>query len=133
MNYQEMTTKHRKSIDEFPIRFAFSDSQLAEVLEEWQVSKVDLCGIGGGGMVRNTDAEAWVKLTVDMAKERIEAQKDDVFLTAALEYELANHEYGYTYDPTDALDCFGLELDSLTDREMACLTEAKGRFFAANA
>ena len=132
MNYQELKAKHRKSIDEFPIRFAFSDSQLQEVLEEWQVDKDELCGIGGGGIVRKDDGKAWVKLMVDMAKEQEEAQKDDEFLTAALEYELANHEYGYTYDSTSTLESLGLEFDSLTDREMACLTEAKSRFFAAN-
>ena len=38
-----------------------------------------------------------------------------------IRYELFNHEYGYTIDPTDALNALGLKYSTLTKKEKAVL------------
>jgi hypothetical protein len=45
-------------------------------------------------------------------------------LESALRYELNNHEYIYTHDPSDALSALGLDLDTLTDEQRLALKRA---------
>jgi len=110
MNYQELKAKHAKAINDFPIRFAFSDSQLAKVVEELG-PKETLMSIGGGGILRKTDKIAFDQLFIDCEKEMETANKDDDFLINAIEYELGNHEYCITNDPTDTFESLGLDSD----------------------
>ncbi len=42
-------------------------------------------------------------------EERANRLKDEKELIKALAYELNNHEYDYTHDPTDAIESLGLK------------------------
>jgi len=134
MNYQELKQIQRKRVNEFPMRFAFNDAQFQEILDEWEIDRNEmkdkLYKIPGGGFIRKTDSDALAELVELNAKEMRDAIKDDEFLTEALEYELANHEYCITYDPADALDVLGLDPKRLTAREKDCLKKAKERYWA---
>ena len=48
-------------------------------------------------------------------RELAEAMKDDDFLYDAFNYELANHEFCYTDDISDALDALGLSWEQIKD------------------
>ena len=128
MNYTELKEKHSKEFGEFPIAFAFSDKQLDEALAKLGATKDEVCVTGRNGIVKKTDAQAYVDLLKRLDKELEDAMKDDAFLTEAIRYELGNHEYGYTRDPTDTIECLGLSMDD--ERTLRCFNAAKKEYLA---
>lgn len=116
--YLELKRKHQKEVNEFPLGFAFNESQFNEMMAKWNLTPEDtdkIYSIGGGGYVRKCDAEAMHEMFDRHAKEREDAireNKDD-YLYHMFNYELANHEYSYTGDLTDTLEALGLTLDDV--------------------
>ena len=116
--YVELKTKHQKEIDNFPLGFAFSETQFNEMMENWGLSPSDtdkIYSIGGGGFVRKCDADAMHEMFERHAQERevaIKENKDD-YLYHMFNYELANHEYNYTGDISDTLDALGLTTEEI--------------------
>ena len=121
--YTELKSKHQKEIDAFPFGFAFNQSQFNEMMTKWGLTPDDtdkIFSIGGGGYIRKTDADAMHEMFDRHEAERKEAMKDDDYLYQMFNYELANHEYGYTYDLTDTLEALGLTIDEINaDPRMA--------------
>lgn len=122
--YVTLRNKHQKEMNAFPLGFAFSDKQFAEMMAKWNLSPDDtdkIYSIGGGGFVRKCDADAMHEMVERHTKEREEAireNKDD-YLYHMFDYELANHEYSYTGDLTDTLDALDLTLeDIIADKRM---------------
>lgn len=116
MTYLELKAKHEKAISDFPIMFAFNKEQFSIGmrklgLEENETSKI--CGIGGGGYILKTDADAFESLFTGFAAENAEARKDDEYLFQMFRYELANHEYNYTWDLEPTLRSLGLTLEEV--------------------
>ena len=50
-------------------------------------------------------------------RELADAMQDDLFAVRAIRYELANHEYGITYDPTDALESLYITIEAVQASE----------------
>lgn len=77
--------------------------------------------IPGGGIIRKTDAEAYGKMFEDIEleeKRNIEADKDGTgYIADMFEYELSNHEYGYTYDAEPALEALGLTFEQVKNNK----------------
>ena len=121
--YTSLKSKHQKEIDAFPFGFAFNESQFNEMMTKWGLTPDDtdkIYSIGGGGYIRKTDAEAMHEMFNRHEAERKEAMKDDDYLYQMFNYELANHEYSYTYDLTDTLEALGLTIDEVNaDTRMA--------------
>ena len=65
----------------------------------------------------DTDRDAYRALWSQCENENEEAMKDDEYLYQGFLYELGNHEFCITYDPSDTLDCFGLSIDVFDDNE----------------
>ena len=110
MTYQELKELHRKRINDFPICFAFSTKQLADVVTELG-PKDTLVSIGSGGIIRADDLDKFNELFELSEREMREAKLNDDLLLEAIEYELGNHEYGYTGDPTSTIDALNLDMD----------------------
>lgn len=109
--YVEWFKEYQKRIDEFPMKFAFTQEALERGMKELGLEPHEtnkIRSIGGGGFIRATDVEAFKQLFNGRANELRERMKDDDFMYEALVYELANHEYGYTGDSDDALYSLGL-------------------------
>lgn len=121
--YTELKSKHQEEIDAFPFEFAFNQSQFEEMMIKWGLTPNDtdkIYSIGGGGYVRKSDAEAMHELFDRHEAERKAAMQDDEYLYQMFNYELANHEYSYTYDLTDTLEALGLTMDEINaDPRMA--------------
>lgn len=111
MRYTELKQKHEKEFGDFPIVFAFSDNQLEEGLAKLGVTISEVVGIPGGGIIRKTDKSKLVELLAKHDKEREKAKEDDEFLSEAIRYELGNHEYCITYDPTDTIEALDLNIE----------------------
>lgn len=118
--YLELKNRHQKEVNEFPLGFAFSDKQFAEMMEKWGLTPEDtdkIYSIGGGGFVRKADSEAMNEMFERHAKEReaaIKENKDD-YMYHMFDYELANHEYNYTGEVDDTLDALGITVEDLAE------------------
>ena len=114
--YQEMLERHQKEVNQFPMKFAFTQEAFERGMRELGLDpakdKEKIVAIPGGGFIRESDKQAFLDLFARHDKERREAIADDKdgtgYLYHMFRYELANHEYAYTRDITDTLDalCF---------------------------
>lgn len=118
--YLELKNKHQKEVNDFPLGFAFSDKQFAEMMEKWDLTPEDtdqIYSIGGGGFVRKADSEAMHEMFERHAKEREDAIKEnkDDYMYHMFDYELANHEYNYTGEVDDTLEALGITVEMLAE------------------
>jgi hypothetical protein len=114
--YTELKAKHEAEVNAFPFGFAFNDKQFAEMMAKWGLKPTDIreiLNIGQGGYVRKDDAKAMHEMFARHEAERKAAMQDDEYLYEMFNYELANHEYSYTYDLDDTLDALGLTIDEI--------------------
>ena len=117
-SYTELKRKHQTEINNFPLGFAFNQSQFDAMMAKWNLTSEDtdkIYSIGGGGYVRKCDSDALHEMLDRHATERqvaMSENKDD-YLYHMFNYELANHEYGYTYDVTDTLDALDLTMEEI--------------------
>lgn len=114
MKYSDLKNKQAKELNEFPMFFAFSQKQFDEGMIKLGVTNIDeLISINGtGGYIKKVDESKLDELFKRHQTELTNAYEDDVFLIEAYRYELANHEYGYTGDPSDAINAIGLNTDN---------------------
>ena len=112
-NYHDLSERQRKEWNEFEgIFFAFSNSQFYKGMEKVgldpkDTSSVSRLGATGGFIVKNR-SQAFNDMRERHEAELSSAFESEEFLLQSLVYELKNHEYGYTYDITDALENLGL-------------------------
>ena len=114
-SYVEMKERHQKEVNEFPMKFAFSDEQFKKAMEELGLTEKDVdkvIGIGAGGFIRKTDIKAYNEMGERQYKEFKEAIEEDKigdgFIKEMFLYELGNHEYIITFDISETLDAVGL-------------------------
>ena len=114
-SYVEMKERHQKEVNEFPMKFAFSDEQFKKAMEELGLTEKDVdkvVGIGAGGFIRKSDVNAYKEMGKRQFKEFWKAiQEDkigDKFIKEMFLYELDNHEYILTREIDDTLDALGL-------------------------
>ena len=96
--------------------FAFNNEQFKEGMEKLGLDAKDtqkVLSIGGGGFIRRTDSDAFGAMFDRIHAEEAEARKNDDYLFQMFSYELANHEYCYTWDLTDTLRSLGLTLEEI--------------------
>ena len=116
MTYKALKERQQQEINAFPFIWAFNESQLADGMRRLgldpEKDKDKLCSIGAGGVIRKTDADAMREMFARHRRELQEAiaadKTGDGFIYDMFSTELANHEYSYTGDPTDALDALGI-------------------------
>lgn len=110
-----------KEFNELPLGFAFSDKQFDEMMGKWGLDpEKDLdkiYRIPGGGFIQKKDHKHFHEV-LDRHNAEMEAAKaadedGTGFLYQMFKYELDNHEYGYTGELEDTLDCLGLTWEEL--------------------
>jgi len=114
--YLQMKDRHQKEVEAFPMAFAFNNDQFKEGMEKLGFDVSDtkkILSIGGGGFIRRTDSDAYGAMFDRINAEEAEARKNNDYLFHMFAYELANHEYCYTWDLTDTLRSLGLTLDEV--------------------
>ena len=121
MTYSELKERQQQEINAFPFIWAFNESQLADGMRRLgldpEKDKDKLCSIGGGGIIRKTDAAAMRAMFDRHRRELLDAIEADStgegFIYDMFYTELANHEYSYTGDVTDAVNACGLTVEQL--------------------
>lgn len=115
----EMDSTHQKEVNEFPFVFAFSDDQFRKgIKEKWNLD-IDnkdhlkqIYSIGAGGFILKSDSKAMHEMFNRHSAERKQFTQNFKHLVEVIKYEMANHEYGYTGDPTDALNALSEYTDN---------------------
>ena len=119
--YKTMRDRHQKEIDAFPMQFAFTDEQFKTGMRNLGLSpnnadQVYRCG-GTGGFYRRSDAPRFHEMFERHERERQEAIDADTtgdgYIFDMFCCQLANHEYGYTFDLTDTLEALDLTIEDI--------------------
>lgn len=117
LGYLGLKKKHQDEVNKFPFIFAFNTEQLHEVMREKGLEPHqtnELISIGHGGFILKKDKEAYIEMGKRHQQERKERNKYSVEdLVQMFVYELRNHEYGYTGDPTDTLEALDLTMSQI--------------------
>lgn len=119
-SYSALKAQQQKEVDAFPIVFAFTKEQFAEAMEQLGLKVTDtdkIYSVHGAGFIRKTDSAAFNAMFKRHEQERQAARDNDTtgegYIHDMFAYELANHEYGYTYDLEPTLDALDLTLDEV--------------------
>lgn len=116
--YKEIIDRHQKEINDFPIGFVYSDSQLPEALKKVGAKSLDDCVTiqGCGDIFNKKDIPAFKAMSKRHKEELLTAMKDPEFAKAAFRYEMDNHEYAINWEgDADVLCCFGWSPKSFAD------------------
>ena len=122
--YLQLKSKHAKEVSEFPMKFAFTPEQKIKGMKALGLNENEedkIYDIGAGGFIRTSDIGAYKELFKRHEEEIKEAIKQDKtgegFILQMFRCELANHEYGYTEDLTETLECLDLDIDDINENE----------------
>ena len=120
--YNEIKEKHQKIVDNFPMKFAFSDEQFNQSMKELGLKPTDtdkVVSIGGGGFIRKTDVKKYYDMWDSLRKEHnnlIEADKTgDGYIKDMFVSELENHEYSYTHELDETLNALELTREQIVN------------------
>ena len=121
--YMELKHRQQAEVNSFPLAFAFSDKQFDEQMIKLGLKPSDLdkiVSIGYGGFMRKSDAKAFEEMMrrhkLQMAKAIADDKDGSGFIKDMFDYELSNHEYGYTRDVTDTLDALDLTMKDVASQ-----------------
>lgn len=117
--YLDLQEKHRKELNDFPIAYAFNDTQLQEALEKLGAKSVDECVtvMGSGDIVKKENGKPFLDLLKRQVKEVQDLLLSDIDIAeAAFLYEMDNHEYAINWGgDEDLLSCFGIDYAELEE------------------
>lgn len=129
MLYKEMKEKHSKEYEDFSkgkVFYAFSDNQFKEGMQKLGLDadkEEDLKKIVyffSGCYALKEEVKNLKDLLASFTEEQkklIEEDKTGLgFIYSMFKYELANNEYGYTYDLNDTLRALGLTYGEVMER-----------------
>jgi hypothetical protein len=139
--YNELRNSNQKRFNKVPMIFAFGEAQLAEAMVEAGLKPSDtdkIVSTGYGGYIKKEDMHLLTSVTKQNAEELQEAKDADTtgegFIYEMFKYELANHEFGYTYELEDTLEALDLTMKQiLSDKRLkAGLEKAVNEYKEAN-
>lgn len=121
--YQEMRLRHQQEVNQFPMKFAFTQEGFERGMRELDLDPATDAGkviaIAGCGFIREADKEAFIDLFRRHSKEMEDAIRGDTtgegFAYWMFRSELANHEYAYTRDVSSTLDAIGYALEEIAE------------------
>lgn len=124
-SYRELKERQQQEVNSFPMMFAFSNKQFDEGMEKLGLKPTDTDKIyklgSTGGYYKKSDSKALHEMFARHEKERQEAIKNDItgegYIYDMFNYELANHEYGYTMDITDTIDALDLTVEDINSNQ----------------
>lgn len=128
-SYSMFKRKHEAFLNSYEfIFYAFSKEQFTEGMKKLGLNNSELDkinSIGSGGYILKSKSDEFLNMFNSFSEELEENMKNYEFLVDAFKYELANHEFGYTYDYTDTLNVFGLDYETLTKEQHRALIQAR--------
>ncbi len=121
MTYRELKQRQQEEINAFPFIWAFNEKQFAEGMRRLGLDptadREQIVHYAGGGYIRKSDKEALEDLFKKHRHELQEAitadKTGDGFIFDMFSTELANHEYSYTMDLSEAIAACGLTVEQI--------------------
>ena len=120
MNYKELKERHQTEVNAFPLGAAFSNKQFAEMMAKWGFGENEtdkIYSIGAGCYIRRADSPVFRGMFNRHEQERQQAMDADKtgggYIYQMFACELADHEYGYTYDFGQTFDALGLTFEQV--------------------
>ncbi len=118
--YQITKERHQKEFNEFTNKnmfFAFDKKQFEEGMKKLGLDPSEtnkIVSIGAGGYLLKNKIDDFKSLSKKQKKELKQLRKNKKqFATDLFAYELANHEFGLTYDLSETLDALNMTLSSI--------------------
>ena len=109
-NYRKWKENRQKDFDKLPIYWAFGEQQFKELLQKLNLQDTSedlkkLTNIGCGGIMRKCDLYLLKQHNETFSSEILKKWLKNNFNFAydAFKFEMANHEFGYTYEIEDTL------------------------------
>jgi hypothetical protein len=122
--YDILKEKHQKRINALPLKFAFSNEQFKEAMQELGLTENDtdkIISIGCSGFIRKTDKKLVEETFKENKKELEQAIKEDStgndFIKDMFYSELVNHEFGYTEELEETLEALGYTITQVNDNK----------------
>ena len=108
--YLNIRKKHDQELDDFPIKYAFSDEQLKDVLKELDADIDECTSVAGiGDVIRKKDVPDYINMIKRQKDEIDELTKDHDLMYEAFLYEMDNYEYAINWEgDAEVLGCFGM-------------------------
>lgn len=128
ITYRKLKEKQQAEVNDFPLGAAFSKEQFAKMMVKWGFGENEtdkIYSIGAGCFIRRTDSPAFHEMFNRHEQERKQAMTDDKtgdgYLYEMFACELADHEYGYTYDFESTFDALDLTFEQIiNDKRLRC-------------
>ena len=120
--YCELKEKHQKEFNNFPMFYAFSNERFEEGMRKFGLNpETDNDKIlhlsGTGGYFKKADEPMFDEMMARHKREIEEAIENDAtgngFIYEMFNYELANHEYGYTGDIEQTLEALDMTMEQI--------------------
>lgn len=121
ISYRELTNRHQKEVDDFPIFYAFSDKQFEEGMKKLNLKPDDEDKIvsTGLGFIRKTDAPRYcfmlARHTFEHNAHIANDKAGDGYIKQMFETELINHEYSYTEELESTLDACNITAERINN------------------
>lgn len=119
-SYTELRNRQQEEFNAFPLGAAFSNAQFDEMMRKWGLEPTDtdkIYRLPGGVFLRKSDSPAFDEMVERQSREREQAMAADKtglgYIKDMFACELANHEYGYTYELDDTLETLNLTLEEI--------------------
>lgn len=121
-SYQQIKARHQADVDAFPLGAAFSNEQLAEMMEKFglpndKTGYSQIVSLGYGCFIKKSDAPAWREMCERHNREIKEFRKDRKELKKALFYEFGNHESQFSLNEETICNCVGLDWEEVQKDE----------------
>ena len=118
--YLDMQKRHQQEMNDFPIAYAFNDTQLDEALKKLGATVQECCTVFNcGDIVKKTDRLALITMLNRHTEEIRNAMKDQEFAEVAFRYEMDNHEYAINMTgDEDVLDALCLDKQMLKNFDL---------------
>lgn len=119
--YRTLKDRQAKELNEFEgMFFAFNKEQFTEGMAKIGLTpedkdKISYMGVGGG-YIRKDRLKDFSAMFARFDSELKEMRKSEKELLKALVYELQNHEFCITLDPTEALQVLGISKEDISPR-----------------
>jgi len=118
--YQITKERHQKEFNDFSKRsifFAFDKKQFEEGMKKLGLEPTEtnkIVSIGAGGYLLKDKVNELKSLSKKQKEELKQLRKNKKqFAAGMFAYELANHEFGLTYDLSETLDALGMTLSGI--------------------
>lgn len=119
--YEELRNRQQEEFNALPLGFAFNDKQFHEMMVDWGLDPANdldkILRLPYSGFIQKKDVDHFQEV-YDRHKRELEAaiasdKTGSDFIYEMFLHELYNHEYGYTGDCEETLECLGYTWDEV--------------------